>query len=840
MPTLVRAARVLALATLLAVPASASGATLFRAKHPPVVVVVGQTVRVSGTVAAQPKAAASMRLRIVLSPTTRMADGVEVGATTLRKVAAHRARAAKVTISLALNTPPGAARLIACLRVGKAKERCAAFAKVAISASAASSAKIEAARAARLISNSRALRLLATSMRGGVLPVDYRGKKGLRDDSADRAFLSMWSRVGAADRRFMVPYFLPPDTVGSAWSKRAKRVRATARADDPCVLHAKYDAKGWTLVPAAGGKVLFHFDATDTPTDRASLTTAMTTIIYPISARFREPLSDGKVACAHGGTGALDVYVTTDFEDGGGGATATFPPTKADPCATKPQPVFIMISPKIGPVGLAHEFFHAIQGAYGYTKGCSGPAWFDEATAVWGEYLAYPGNSYTRIGRQLHPIRIIPQFLQTRAAWTFWYGLTKLHGGTPTMQAVLAGLEKAHVTDTPSTVHALDRAIPGGLRVGLEDWAILSWNHEPVGTAGFPVANTFAAWGIDSEKPWLPPAAQELTLGGLHSKTIKLDAGARVSGRVWGMSFGQRRYEDLDVKDGAIKELRWKNPYYAKPGADIQAYLHLADGTWRHEDWSARPTVTLCRTRASENVDRILLTTTAADIAGLRGLPGDVVDEVRARDICSFPQLFTGTWTRIITSTDPLRGSWTETLHGTSSYRRPAIIPLEAEQIFPIPYSLVSASVAWTMSGFVLDAGCTTSYSGSGIDTTSIIGSSDLWLQDVNPWWTSPVPEPQPYYYSVRSNGDAVVAPMYDLTTTGGPSCGPTTITHEPIVVDFLDVGVRKDFIALTPDLVPEVQKSSKTTLLAGHIVHTDPSFAGFSFDDTWSFTGTG
>src|SRR5437868_14281973 len=124
MPTLVRAVRVLALAALFAAPASASAATLFRVKHPPVVVVVGQTVRVSGTVAAQPKAAASMRLRIVLSPTTRIADGVEVGAATLRKVAAHRTRAARISVAVALTTPTGAARLIACLKAGKANERC--------------------------------------------------------------------------------------------------------------------------------------------------------------------------------------------------------------------------------------------------------------------------------------------------------------------------------------------------------------------------------------------------------------------------------------------------------------------------------------------------------------------------------------------------------------------------------------------------------------------------------------------------------------------------------------------------------------------------------------------
>ena len=59
-------------------------------------------------------------------------------------------------------------------------------------------------------------------------------------------------------------------------------------------------------------------------------------------------------------------------------------------------------------------------------------------------------------------------------------------------------------------------------------------------------------------------------------------------------------------------------------------------------------------------------------------------------------------------------------------------------------------------------------------------------------------------------------------------------------MVDFLDVGARKDFIALTPDLLPLIQKSGTTTLLAGRSVRTDPSFGQIQFDDTWSFTGSG
>ena len=133
--------------------------------------------------------------------------------------------------------------------------------------------------------------------------------------------------------------------------------------------------------------------------------------------------------------------------------------------------------------------------------------------------------------------------------------------------------------------------------------------------------------------------------------------------------------------------------------------------------------------------------------------------------------------TRVITTSDPTRGTWKETLHGTASYRRPSVFPLEAEQIIPIPYAIVSGSVNWDVTGFVQNGPCVTTFSGSGTHGAMLndaLGATDLWLQDVTPWWTKPVPEPQPYYFSIRGNGDPLTAPLFDLDSVGDPSCRRT------------------------------------------------------------------
>src|SRR6202008_4747305 len=97
--------------------------------------------------------------------------------------------------------------------------------------------------------------------------------------------------------------------------------------------------------------------------------------------------------------------------------------------------------------------------------------------------------------------------------------------------------------------------------------------------SGFPFTADYATWNVDPEPPWLPLQPLPLALGGLHLKTVKLDTGNLVGGKLYGLSFGQRRYTHPTVTDAKVRELRWKNAFFGKPGVDVQAYLHLADGT---------------------------------------------------------------------------------------------------------------------------------------------------------------------------------------------------------------------------------------------------------------------
>jgi hypothetical protein len=137
------------------------------------------------------------------------------------------------------------------------------------------------------------------------------------------------------------------------------------------------------------------------------------------------------------------------------------------------------------------------------------------------------------------------------------------------------------------------------------------------------------------------------------------------------------------------------------------------------------------------------------------------------------------------------------------------------------------------VTGSHTDASCTTTYSGAGTDTATpnTFVDTGMTLQDVRGNPAAPVPEPMPYYYSLRASSDPSNAPLFTITRTGGAGC---TDSQEPIIVDYLELGVRADLSSGTP--LDEVEKSGDITLLAGHRAHTN---SGLVADDTWSFRGS-
>jgi hypothetical protein len=197
-----------------------------------------------------------------------------------------------------------------------------------------------------------------------------------------------------------------------------------------------------------------------------------------------------------------------------------------------------------------------------------------------------------------------------------------------------------------------------------------------------------------------------------------------------------------------------------------------------------------------------------------------------------FPARFTGTWTRVYNDAAG-RPGMVETINGTATFVRNPLIPPEAEATIAIPYDIQSSAITWTVTGSHTDASCTTTFSGAGTDTATpnTFVDTGMTLQDVRGNPAAPVPEPMPYYYSLRASSDPSNAPLFTITRTGGAGC---TDSQEPIIVDYLELGVRADLSSGTP--LDEVEKSGDITLLAGHRAHTN---SGLVADDTWSFRGS-
>ena len=153
----------------------------------------------------------------------------------------------------------------------------------------------------------------------------------------------------------------------------------------------------------------------------------------------------------------------------------------------------------LGPL-LAHELFHVIQFAFERQVTCT-DAW-DESTAQWASFYAYPRwqdpglsdgmlwSQGTSIGGKIHGY----------GEWTFNAYLQHAH--TPNL--VRATYEA--YSATPTAMHALDLALPGGLKRHMKEFARHAYNQEITG-------RSFVGWeGIDKTPDVFDPAIRSLEL----------------------------------------------------------------------------------------------------------------------------------------------------------------------------------------------------------------------------------------------------------------------------------------------------------------------------------------
>jgi hypothetical protein len=188
----------------------------------------------------------------------------------------------------------------------------------------------------------------------------------------------------------------------------------------------------------------------------------------------------------------------------------------------------------------------------------------------------------------------------------------------------------------------------------------------------------------------------------------------------------------------------------------------------------------------------------------------------------AFPKRFDGTWTQTVTN--PQRGSWTQTAHGTATYELNASQSDQAHG----QYALTSNSVGWTVSGrqdYPDGSSCT--FDGSGTDSPAAKNPTQLTLDNVTDDSRAPSPEPKPYYYAIWDYGDENAAPNYHVT------CGPGPPYDDTVSTLWLHAGHPAWYSGTQND----IQKSDKPERLEGHRARQSGQL---TIDEEWSFVGSG
>lgn len=867
--------RLLGAAALLAVlaPAAAAAATprVTGTSHAPLVLAAGDRIAVTAKVVETGKrvviglvfgsAKGSARHGLRLGP------GIKVSGRGTKRVVIRGRVPATVKRGL-LGT------LLVCVNPAQAvkgKGTCRRAARIATSGTSAEE-RIAGARRTGRLSRANAVLFGVLALRGDKrVPSELRGGLGgpNGEEAAIKAAGNSYPSLPSAVKRQVLPFFVPPPGQGTAWSTPGRKTRSRGRhaaasraATLDCKGYAKLD-RGyfngnlypWRGVPTADGKAIVWYQANAAFPQIAAQDQAtarryareMPKIWKKLTKEFGPPLSDANEPCYHGPDGRYDVYVddtVVDIESGGlfraNGIVALTIPYLANGTGTScsHRPSWITIRNDQPNFVLAHEFMHALQFSH-RTADCKGAiAWWTEGSANWAGDFVYPDDNTERKFPLLVADPLGAELVKLDYdAWPFWMMLQRTLG-TGALRSVFAQLK------TKPSVPAVNAAISGGYAKQIPRFYLSVWNQTPVGNASFAIPKSFVAWDKWNQTPAAPPAV-----------TLKFDAATanqlllplqRTDGFP-ALSVGA--YHRVDIPDPKIKQITFTNDLAGKPGAHVDAMLHLADGSWKLANWTGKKTVTLCRTRAAENVQDMVIVSTNTSTHPL----APFYHTLLAGNTCPLPLHYTGTWTRIVKQ--PSLGSWTEEIHGTAAFRRPSYGgPLPWPQFLDsqtqIPYQLVSASATWTVSGELRVDGtggdyCLTTYSGGGTGSVSANpsgSSSEFGIEDISgrEQPPTPTPEPKPFYYSIDVIGSSPDSGAYQAHThcvyAGHASDGDET---DHASEDYLHIGYATTY-PTAPTPPDYLLKSAAATPLSGH--HFDPGQnpGDPTYDDTWSFTGSG
>lgn len=529
----------------------------------------------------------------------------------------------------------GAWKLTACVPPGTQRNDCRASSRVQVG-DGSSWALIEAARASGDLRPGKADLYGLYALTGDSrLPDAYHGHGQMADAGVFASIAKDWASLSGAERDALWPYLLQPRYSQSAWAPSGTSkagFRASAEdADAPPGACADLDKVqgAWNGVQTAHAWFWYRPGSSTGRANAHTLAREFTGKVWPKLTGAFKAIGDAAAApCDPAGDAKLDIYLGSAGTIVSGAEGVTPPVPINGGCG--PFPAFMVLNENEDRWTLAHEFMHAIQWAY---KACARNATWVEGTATWAGDFVYPNDQdeHRWSNAVFFPYRSllgedVNDYSSGYHAWPFWYSVAK-HGGPGSIKRFLVALGGSDFAGALAV-------LPGGLRGSWKHYAVESWNQAPIGSAGFPVNQSFHQWDSFDTKPVVGWDETDVELGGLAERTFDVKTygpgGQAEPSRDLGPL--STSFSRIKINDRKVRELRFKNGLSRTSGTLVQAFLKLKNGSWRLEDWSDRGSVTLCRNNDSENVTELIVATSNASATG--GPLGRATHQVRARNHC--------------------------------------------------------------------------------------------------------------------------------------------------------------------------------------------------------------
>ncbi len=497
--------------------------------------------------------------------------------------------------------------------------------------------RIDAARAAGTLSAGKALlfKLYAAS-EDERLPKPYDRGGPVPTGVVVSELAQAYPTLPEADQALVAPYMLQPRYAESAWSPSQAQLTARApaarRRADPCADLTQVSG-AWSGVETEHAWFWHRPNSAAGRSKAQALAAAFEADVWPkLTGPFREVSDAGAAPCDPAGDAKVDVYIASGNGLLAGGREGVTPGLSLD-SSCGPKPSFIVLPVTAKRSTLAHEFTHAIQWVYAACQRY--PAWV-EGTATWGADFVYPGaqDEHNYKTALQSPFLALRDPALSYASWPFWYSLSRSDGANGIVR-VFEALESGNLSA------ALEEGPADGLYETWKRFAVQRWNGPPIGAAGFSVGESFAEWDGFTAKP-LGVSPVKVRLQGRPTTAVPLP------------TFEQRplstSFHQVQITDKAVRHLEFENDDDGLPDANVQAFLKLADGTWRLEDWSDQGEVEFCRDKPDENVvEMVVATSNAAPDGNPLGVANHVL---RAKDVCDQPT-YQGTFSGTTRQFDP-------------------------------------------------------------------------------------------------------------------------------------------------------------------------------------------